>query len=125
MSADQLRKKSRRAMKNKHTRQIRVCRFIVTSHAQNTLVERDIPTEVMIRNICNKPRAVGPKKPGPKGYSYERFNNESTTVINPDVKTVITIYPLKRCDARRYGIWDRIEIVPESTLRKERNRLTR
>lgn len=43
MTAEDFRKKSRRAMSNKKTRAVKVGRFYVTSHAQNQMIERDIP----------------------------------------------------------------------------------
>ena len=57
MTADDFRKKSRRAMSNKNTRPVKVGTFNVTSHAQNQMIVRDIPNEAMIRNLCRKPAA--------------------------------------------------------------------
>ncbi len=38
MTADEFRKKSRRAMSKEHTRPVKVGRFNVTSHAQNQMI---------------------------------------------------------------------------------------
>ena len=120
MTADQFRKKSRRAMSNKRTRPVKVGRFIVTSHAQNRMVERDIPNEAMIRNLCRKPAAKSPIKYDSIGRpSYHRHNTESTTTINPISKNVSTIYALNEKVAKRYGI-ARTHLKTETELRKER-----
>ena len=120
MSANDFRKKSRRAMANKNTRPVKVGRFIVTSHAQNRMILRDIPNEAMIRNLCRKPEAKSPVRYDSSGRpSYNRHNTESTTSINPISKNVATIHALKEADARRYGI-RRTHLKTEAELRKER-----
>lgn len=125
MTADQFRKKSRRAMSNERTRPVKVGRFIVTSHAQNRMVERDIPNEAMIRNLCRKPAAKSPIKYDSIGRpSYDRHNTESTTSINPISKNVSTIHALKKGVAKKYGI-ARTHLKTETELRKERRVLSK
>lgn len=120
MTADDFRKKSRRAMSNEKTRPVKVGRFNVTSHAQNQMIKRDIPNEAMIRNLCKKPVAKSPVKYDSYGRpSYNRHNTESTTSINPRNKNVSTIHALKKTDAKKYGI-ARTHLKTESELRKER-----
>ena len=120
MTADDFRKKSRRAMSNKNTRPVKVGTFNVTSHAQNQMIVRDIPNEAMIRNLCRKPAARSPVKYDSRGWpSYNRHNTESTTSINPANRNVSTIHALKKSDAKRYGI-KRTHLKTETELRKER-----
>ena len=120
MTADDFRKKSRRAMANKNTRPVKVGRFIVTTHAQNKMILRDIPNEAMIRNLCRKPEAKSPVKYDSIGRpSYNRHNTESTTSINPISKNVATIHALKEEDAKKYGI-KRTHLKTETELRKEK-----
>lgn len=107
-------------MSNEHTRSVKVGRFNVTSHAQNQMIERDIPNEAMIRNLCRKPVAKSPVKYDSFGRpSYNRHNTESTTSINPKNKNVSTIHALKKADAKKYGI-ARTHLKTETELRKER-----
>ena len=120
MTADDFRKKSRKAMSNEHTRPVKVGRFNVTSHAQNQMIVRDIPNEAMIRNLCRKPVAKTPVKYDSKGRpSYNRHNTESTTSINPTNRNVSTIHALKKTDAKKYEI-KRTHLKTETELRRER-----
>lgn len=112
-------------MSNKKTRAVKVGRFYVTSHAQNQMIERDIPNEAMIRNLCKKPAAISSVKYDLLGRpSYNRHNNESTTSINPTNRNVATIHALKRKDAREYGI-KRTHLKTETELRNERKSTTK
>ncbi len=123
MTAADFRKKSRRAMANEHTRPVKVGRFIVTSHAQNKMILRDIPNEAMVRNLCRKPEAKSPVRYDSTGRpSYNRHNVESTTSINPINKNVATIYPLNEKIAKKYGI-KRTHLKTETELRNERKTL--
>lgn len=118
MTADEFRKKKRSEMAKKGTPRVKVGRFIVTSHAQNRMIERDIPNEAMIRNLCRKPVAKGLVKIDNRGNpSYERHNTESTTCINPIEKTATTIYPLNKKTAKMYGI-KRTHLKTETELQK-------
>ena len=103
MTADQFRKKSRRAMSNPNTRPVKVGRFNVTPHAQNKMVERKIRNESMIENLCRKPAAKSPVKIDSNGPSYKRMNKDTTTAINPTNNNVATIYRTNHADAKRYG----------------------
>lgn len=107
-------------MAKEGTKKVKVGRFIVTSHAQNRMIERDIPNEAMIRNLVKKASARSPTVYDSRGQpSYKRHNRESTTIINPSAKTVATIYPLKKSEAKRYGI-DRTHLMTETELRRSR-----
>ncbi len=122
MTAEEFRKKNRRNMKNPHTRQVKVGRFIVTSHAQNQMVDRGIPNEAMIQNLCHKPEAVSKVTINNKGEpSYDRHNRQTTTEINPVKKTVPTIHVLNKKDARKLGI-KREHMKTQAEINKEKRR---
>jgi len=79
-----------------------------------------INNEAMIRNLVKKASARSPTVYDSRGQpSYKRHNRESTTIINPSAKTVATIYPLKKSEAKRYGI-DRTHLMTETELRRSR-----
>lgn len=101
-----------------HTRPVKVGRFIVTSHAQNRLVDRDYTAECMIENLCRKPMANTPAKRDAKGLSYHRMGRKMTTAINPTTKRVITIFQTKRKEAKKYGFTPDRNVEKESQRRK-------
>lgn len=118
MSANDLRKKSRKAMNRPHTRPVKVGRFIVTSHAQNRLVDRDYTAECMIENLCRKPMANTPARIDAKGWSYHRLGSKMTTAIDPTNKNVMTIFQTKRKEAKKYGFTPDRNVEKESQRRK-------
>lgn len=104
MSADELRKKSPKALAKPHTKHVKVGRFNLTSHVQNRIVERGINVECVIENLCRKPAANTKTKVGKKGPSYTRINKDTTTGINPINKNVTTIYRTNQDVAKKYRI---------------------
>lgn len=119
MSSKEFRKKSRTEMAKEHTEPVKVGKYVVTSHAQNRMVQRDIPNEAMIRNLVRKPLAVSKVELDSKGRpSYERHNNETTVYINPENKNATSIHVIKNKDAKQYGI-TRVRMVTQSEIDKK------
>ena len=119
MSSKEFRKKSRTEMAKEHTEPVKVGKYVVTSHAQNRMVQRDIPNEAMIRNLVKKPLAVSKVQHDSKGRpSYERHNNETTVYINPSNKNATSIHVIKEKDAKQYGI-TRVRMVTQSEIDKK------
>ena len=120
MTADELRKKDRNEMKKENTHPVKVCRFVVTSHAQNRMVGRGIRNETMIENLCRKPAAKSKVRFSSKGPSYLRMNRDTTTAINPVNKNVTTIRRTKRNEAHKYGFERSDHLVLEWEMPSER-----
>ena len=75
----------------------------ISGHAQNKLVERNIPPSDLVRAL-KKAEHKTPVKDRPAGASYEHHGKRVTAVMTPDGKTVKTVYPLDPRDARKYHI---------------------
>lgn len=125
MTSKEFRKKSRTEMARKGTSSVKVGRYNVTSHAQNRMVQRDIPNEAMIKNLCKKAEVISPVKIDSKGRkSYERHNRETTTYINPTNNNVISIHVLNDKVARRNGI-TKVIMKTQSEIEKEIKKTSR
>ena len=116
MSSKEFRKKSRTEMAKEHTEPVKVGKFIVSSHAQNRMVQRDIPNEAMIRNLVKKPLAISKIEIDSKGRpSYKRHNHETTVYINPNNKNATSIHEINKKDARKNGI-THIRMIKQSEI---------
>ena len=95
--------KSKQAMSRLDVKPEKVMGRVISGHAQNRLVERNIPPSDLVRAL-KKAEHKTPVKDRPSGASYEHHGKRVTAVMTPDGKTVKTVYPLDPRDAKKYHI---------------------
>lgn len=86
--------KSKKDMSKKGTRNVRLGKYIVSSHVQNRVVEKErklSKTDVPI-NLFTKPIRITKVRIDENGPSYQRIGKRSTTAINPSNNKVTTIW---------------------------------
>lgn len=84
--------KSRMAKKN--TKNVKIGKYIVSSHAQNRVVDKerklskvDIPV-----NLLTKPVKITKVRIDEKGPSYQRVGKKATTSINPNNNKITSVW---------------------------------
>lgn len=99
--------KSKKEMAKPNTKQVRIWKYKISSHAQNQSVAptRKVKKPDMLKNLLTKPNAISGIKIDNKGrQSYNRVGKKHTTSINPKTNVVATIRPISRQDKRDYKL---------------------
>ena len=115
--------KSKRKMAKENTKHVKLGKYIITSHAQNRVVDPTRKTTKwdVVDNLFTKPHAVTEVKKDNKGrLSYKRIGKRITTTINPTKKKVVTLRPISDSEKKKYNIAKRREKYVKKSKLKNR-----
>ncbi|NLN80775.1 MAG: hypothetical protein GX132_05260 [Erysipelotrichia bacterium] len=86
--------KPKRKMAKKYTRPMSLGKYIIRSHAQNRVVEKDrkISKKDVPINLFTKPIKITKTKYENKKPSYKRIGKMITTSINPKTNYVVSVW---------------------------------
>ena len=98
--------KSKKKMRQPHTKRVKIGKYVISSHAQNRLVQKDrkIKKWDMIDNLYSTPNAIEPIKISNFKKSYNRIGKKITTSINPDTNVVATCRPISEKEIRKHKL---------------------
>lgn len=115
--------KSKREMKKENTKNVKLGKYTITSHAQNRLVDSTRKTTKwdVIDNLFTKPHAVTEVKEDQKGrLSYKRVGKRITTAINPTNNKVVSLRPVSKYEKKKYNLTKRRGKYVKKDKRKNR-----
>ena len=99
--------KAKKEMAKKNTKQIKVGKYTLTSHAQNRIVDatRKMDKVDILDNLFTKPNAVTQIKYDALARpSYNRVGKRATTSINPTNNNVVSCRPVSDKEIRDFKL---------------------
>lgn len=99
--------KAKKEMAKKNTKQIKVGKYTLTSHAQNRIVDatRKMDKVDILDNLFTKPNAVTQIKYDTLARpSYNRVGKRATTSINPTNNNVVSCRPVSDKEIRDFKL---------------------
>lgn len=98
--------KPKKRMARDNTKHVKVGKYILTSHAQNRIVDktRKMDKIDVLDNLFTRPNGISKTVYDKNGPSYRRIGRRITTAINPTNNKVTTCLPISRQDRKEFDL---------------------